>query len=506
MSKVFGGIVLVLVLGTQACMEKEDKLTVSVFETSANGNQLTEIMDFSSTGEETITIEVFPNQQFQTITGFGGSFTEASAHLLNTLGKENRTKVLEAYFGDDGARYSLTRTHMNSCDFSLGNYSYAPVEGDMDLEHFSIAEDKEDIIPMVKDAMGISKEGFKIVASPWTAPPWMKDNKDWRGGKLLPKYQETWALFFSKYVEAYKNEGIPIWGFTVENEPLGNDSNWESMHFSAEEMTQFVQHYLGPKLEADGHQVKILGYDQNREHLKDWVNVMFANDESAKYYDGTAIHWYASTFEVFPEALQYAHEKAPTKHLIQTEACVDAEIPQWKNDLWYWQKEATDWGWDWAPEADKHLHPKYAPVNRYARDIIGCLNNWVDGWIDWNMVLDRQGGPNWFKNWCVAPVIVDTEQDEVYFTPIYYVMSHFSRYIRPGAKRIGLNLDADKIIATAAKNPDGGIVLVVFNEHRENQELKVVLNGKNAIIPLSGQALQTVVIKNGVIIKSNRTN
>ena len=161
---------------------------------------------------------------------------------------------------------------------------------------------------------------------------------------------------------------------------------------------------------------------------------MYKNEETSKYFDGTAIHWYASTYDVFPEELQYAHQKAPDKYLIQSEACVDSEIPEWQDDKWYWSKEATDWGWDWAPEEQKYLHPKYAPVNRYARDIIGCLNNWVDGWIDWNMVLDKQGGPNWFKNWCVAPVIVDPEKDEVYFTPLYYTMTHFSKYIRPGAK------------------------------------------------------------------------
>ncbi len=135
------------------------------------------------------------------------------------------------------------------------------------LEHFSIEEDRDDLIPMIKDAMAVSKDGFKILSSPWTAPPWMKDNKDWRGGKLLPEYYDTWALFFSKYIEAYKAEGIDIWGFTVENEPLGNDNNWESMHFTPEEMTDFVQNHLGPKLEADGHDVKILGYDQNRETI-----------------------------------------------------------------------------------------------------------------------------------------------------------------------------------------------------------------------------------------------
>ena len=262
-------------------------------------------------------------------------------------------------------------------------------------------------------------------------------------------------------------------------------------------MTLFVQNHLGPRLEADGKgDVKILGYDQNREHLKEWVDVMFKDEASSKYYDGAAIHWYASTYEVFPEALQYAHNKAPDKHLIQSEACVDAEAPKWQDDAWYWSKEATDWGWDWAPEKDKPLHPKYVPVYRYARDIIGCLNNWVDGWVDWNMVLDRQGGPNWFKNWCVAPVIVDPEKDEVYFTPIYYTMAHFSRYIRPGAKRIGYALSDDSLMATAAQNPDGSIALVILNQGEEAKNLTISLGERTTQINISAQALQTVVIPN----------
>ncbi len=476
-------------------MNNENELEVVVYETAANGNKLKQITTFSKADNE-IDVKLNPDKEYQSITGFGGSFTESSAYLLNQLGKENRAKVLAAYFSDEGAKYSLTRTHMNSCDFSLSNYSYAPVEGDINLDHFSIDEDRDDIIPMIKDAMNVSKDGFKILTSPWTAPPWMKDNNDWRGGKLLPEYNTTWALFFSKYIEAYKAEGINIWGFTVENEPLGNDNNWESMHFTAEEMTNFVQHYLGPQLEKDGHDVKILGYDQNREHLKEWVDAMYKNESTSKYYDGTAIHWYASTFEVFPEALQYAHHKAPNKYLIQTEACVDAEIPKWKDDAWYWKKEATDWGWDWAPEKDKHLHPKYAPVNRYARDIIGCLNNWVDGWIDWNMVLDKQGGPNWFKNWCVAPVIVDAENDEVYFTPIYYIMTHFSKYIRPGAIKIGVTSSDEKLMITAVKNPDNTIVVIAFNEEGNAQNLNLQLDDKAVTIPMSERAIQTIVIPN----------
>ncbi len=470
------------------------KLKIEVYETSAQGNQLKKIMP-SSTGESTIEIQLNPEKKYQTITGFGGSFTESSAYLLDNLSTKNRQKVLQAYFGNEGARYSLTRTHINSCDFSLSNYSYAPIPEDKELNHFSIAEDTADLIPMIKEAMSISKDGFKIIASPWTAPPWMKDNKDWRGGKLLPEYYDTWALFFSKYIDAYKKEGIDIWGLTVENEPLGNNNNWESMHYSAEEMVDFVQHHLGPQLEIKGKDVKILAYDQNRdEQLYHWADVVYKDETSSQYFDGMAVHWYASTYDWFPEALNYTHEKAPNKHIIQTEACVDGQVPAWKDDAWYWSKEAKDWGWTWAPEDQKHLHPKYVPVYRYARDIIGCLNSWVDGWVDWNMVLDKQGGPNWFKNWCTAPVIVDIENDEVYFTPLYYVMAHFSRYIRPDAVRIDCDVNDEDLMVTAALNPDGSIAVVILNMKDEAKNIKISVANKCTELMISGNAIQTVVI------------
>nr|WP_321228010.1 glycoside hydrolase family 30 protein [uncultured Psychroserpens sp.] len=465
-----------------------------VYETSANGNQLTKITEFLIEGAVD-TIQLLPEKTYQKITGIGGSFTESSASLLNRLSKENKDKIIEAYFGETGARYSLTRTHIASCDFSLTNYTYAPDEGDTELKNFSIDEDRNDLIPMIKDAMAVSKDGFNIVASPWTSPPWMKDNKAYVGGKLLPEYYESFALYFSKYLDAYKAEGIDIWGVTPVNEPHGNGNNWESMHFSPKEETDFVQNYLGPKLEADGYgDVNILGYDQNRAGIKEWVDEMYKDEASSKYFAGTAIHWYESTYDYFPEDLQYAHKKAPNKYLIESEGCVDSEIPKWQDDAWYWKKEATDWGWDWASEKDKHLHPKYAPVNRYARDIIGCLNNWVDGWIDWNMVLDKHGGPNWFKNWCVAPVIVDPNNDEVYFTPIFYTMAHFSRYIRPDAMIIGVQKTDDSLMVTAAKNPDGSIAVVVFNEEAVVKNFSLKLNNKHINLKIDAQAIQTIII------------
>ena len=482
-----------MILISNSCRNAKD-LNIEVFETSADGNKLTPITDLPEQNSS-LSIKVLPEETYQVITGIGGSFTESTAYLLNQLSKENRAKIIEAYFGESGAKYSLTRTHINSCDFSLNNYSYTPVPGDKELKSFSIEEDMDDIIPLIKEARAVSKDGFEIIASPWTAPPWMKDNNSYVGGKLLPEYYDSWALFFSKYLHAYKEEGIDIWGITVENEPLGNGNNWESMHYEPDEMTSFVQNHLGPKLETDGlGYIKILGYDQNREHLKEWVDSMFKNEASSQYFSGTAIHWYASTYEVYPEELQYAHNKAPDKHLIQSEACVDAEIPHWQDDPWYWSKEGTDWGYDWAPEEDKKYHPKYVPVYRYARDIIGCLNNWVDGWVDWNMVLDRQGGPNWKKNWCVAPVIVDPEADELYFTPLYYTLAHFSRFIRPGSTRIGFVNPEERLQMTAVKNKDGTIAVVVFNPTEEEIDFTINLIDKSSPTRISAKAIQTILI------------
>ena len=485
---------LLTVIGLASCTTKSTS-NMNVFETSANGNLHAVKKDFKKS-EQHSTVSIDTKKRKQTIIGFGGAFTESTAHNINLLSPENRTEIIDAYFGEEGAAYSLTRTHMNSCDFSVANYSYTPVEGDTALEHFSIEPDRADILPMIKDAQAVSKEGFKIFGSPWSAAPWMKDNNSYVGGKLKKEFYDTWALFFSKYVDAYRAEGIDIWGFTVENEPHGNGNNWESMHYSPEEMTDFVVNHLGPQLEADGKgDLIIMGYDQNRQGAPEWADVMYRDDTTKRYYDGMAVHWYESTYDYFPATLDYVRDAAPDKILLQTEACVDNQVPVWRDDAWYWQKEATDWGYYWREEENRHLHPKYAPVNRYARDIIGCLNHWVQGWVDWNMVLDTQGGPNWAKNWCIAPIIVNPEKDEIYYTPLYYVMKHFSKHIRPGAQVLEVNHTDGELMVTAAENEDGSIVVVVFNEGEQPRSFDLNIDGTERLIAIDAQALQTIVIE-----------
>jgi len=472
--------------------------TVKVYQTSKSGDKmaLKESLSLSSSGNAKLPkITLLPDTLYQKIEGFGGAFTQSSAVVLNKLSSVKRKEVIDAYFRSDKAGYTLMRTHINSCDFSVMNYAYANTPGDKDLKDFSIARDKEDIIPLMKDAMKCDGANFKILASPWTAPPWMKDNHAWNNGSLLPEYYSTWSLYFTKYLHDYAQEGINIWAITVENEPENNSGKWESMIFTPATMKDFIKNHLIPQFLKDNVNTKILIYDHNRDNVKPWVDALLSDPELAKYIWGTAVHWYSSTIEWYPDVLNYIHEKYSGKQILETEGCIDSEIPRWQDDQWYWEKDAKDWGYTYAVEADKPLHPQYVPVYRYARDIIGGLNSWLVGWIDWNIVLDTQGGPNHVKNWCVAPVIAKPETDEVYYTPLFYVMEHFSKYFRPGAFRIGVSSELKDLMITSCKNPDGTIAVALLNQKNDPVEYTIILRNKMVSTKIEGNALQTVIIE-----------
>jgi glucosylceramidase len=180
---------------------------------------------------------------------------------------------------------------------------------------------------------------------------------------------------------------------------------------------------------------------------------------------------------------------------MHTEGCIDTEIPVWLDDDWYWRKEATDWGYTWATEKDKPLHPPYVPVYRYARDIIGGLNSWLTGWIDWNIVLDDKGGPNHARNWCIAPVIVKPETGEVYYTPLFFVMSHFSKFIRPGAVRLDVKYPPAGLMVTACRNTDNSIAVVVLNQETEQSGFELQIGRQSVAVDIPGNTLQTIVIR-----------
>ena len=289
------------------------------------------------------------------------------------------------------------------------------------------------------------------------------------------------------------------------------------MHFTPETQSGFIKHNLGPAL-RDGEfgDVKLLIYDQNRNDLEHWADEIFGDPETAAYVHGAAVHWYASTFKVFEDVLDRVHEKFPEFSIIHTEGTIDdlgkeapggigdperfKETNWFGNDEFWWNDNATDWAYtaEWAP--DNEDHPIYAPVHRYARNIIVSLNHWMEGWIDWNVVLDKNGGPNHAGNFCGAPIMIDTESGQVYYTPIYYVLAQLSRTIRPGDRAVQadknlVDLDDDALHASATINDDGLLSVQLLNTTKEPIQYSLQIGAQFAAVEIAANSVQTVRVQ-----------
>jgi len=430
---------------------------LKITQTAENaGDRLTELppVEFGDCPDHTeSSVMVDAAHCFQTIEGFGGAFTEASAVTLLKMSPEAQEQILRAYFDvESGHGYTLCRTHINSCDFSLGNYAYTEVPGDTELEHFSIERDRKALIPMIKRATRAAGGTLKLFASPWSPPAWMKTTGVMnQGGKLKPEYQDAWARYYCRYIREYEREGIPIWGLTVQNEPEATQK-WDSCIYTGEEERDFVRDHLGPALHADGlGDVRLIIWDHNRDRMFERAKAVYDDPDAAKYVWGTGFHWYMGDFF---ENCQRVHDAWPEKKLLFTEGC-----------------------------AENGPHIKSWQVGeRYARSMIQDLNHWTVGWVDWNLVLDETGGPNHVNNLCSAPVICDTKSGEVLYLSSYYYIGHFSRFIRPGAKRISCASTRDELEATAFINPDGEIAVVVLNRSEKSIPFALKGNGVAAMV------------------------
>jgi glucosylceramidase len=400
--------------------------------------------------------------RYQQIEGFGGAFTEAAAVTFHKMSPERRAEILKAYFDlHEGHGYTLCRTHINSCDFALGNYTYAEVDGDVDLEHFDIGRDCQALIPLIKAAQQGAGSPLKLLASPWSPPAWMKTNSQMnQGGKLKPEYRDVWARYYCRYIQAYENEGIPIWGVSVQNEPEATQV-WDSCRYSAEEERDFVRDHLGPALRREGlGHVRVIIWDHNRDLMFERAKVVYDDPEAAQYVWGTGFHWYvADRFD----NVQLVHEAYPDKQLLFTEGCQEGgpHVGEW------------------------HVG------ERYARSMINDLNRWTVGWIDWNMVLDETGGPNHAGNYCSAPIIADTQTDTLHYQSSYYTIGHFTRFVRPGAIRILCATTRDELEAAAFLNPDGQVALVVLNRSEESIPFALKFEGGAAETESPARSIQT---------------
>lgn len=479
-------IVLILLVITSAFSQQKSKnlpktfstkgKAVSVY-TSADSTNLrltnTDNLKFSDIKQpvETQTcIFVNPNKTFQTFLGIGGAITDASAEVLAKLSKEKQQEFLNAYFSKDkGIGYTLIRTNINSCDFSSDMYTYV-AEGDKELKTFNIDHDRKFKIPLIKKAIETAGGKLTLYVSPWSPPAFMKDNKNMlKGGKLLPEFYQSWANYYVKFINSYQKEGIPIWGLTIQNEPMAIQK-WESCIFTAEEERDFLKNYLGPTLNKAGlGDKKISVWDHNRDLLTQRVSTILDDPEASKYVWGIGFHWYEtwSGGEPMFENVGKVHEMYPNKNLIFTEGCnekFDTKNYQlWKNG------------------------------ERYGKSMINDFNNGTVAWTDWNILLDENGGPNHVGNFCFAPIHGDTKTGELIYTPSYYFIGHFSKFIGKNAKRVSSVSSRSTLITTSFINQDGKMVTVVMNQSSKKVTYNLCVGTSATEVSILPHAIQTLV-------------
>lgn len=398
-------------------------------------------------------IKIHKENLKQTVLGFGGSFTESSASIYHDLSQTKKDEIIEAYFGETGNNYSIGRTHINSCDFSLENYAHCETPGDIDLKNFSISRNKKDLIPFIKDALRLTKNKFRIMASPWSPPSWMKTNGQMNeGGKLKEEYKRAWADYYCKFIEFYHGEEVPIWGISVQNEPEAKQT-WDSCLYTAEEERDFIKYFLGPSLER--HNLldkKVIIWDHNRDMMVERARTVLRDPEAAKFVWGTGFHWYCGDHF---DNVQKVHDEFPDKNLIFTEGC---------------------------QEGGPHLG-SWDLGERYATSIINDLNRWTVAWLDWNLILNTQGGPNHVGNYCSAPMIVDTNTQEILYQSSYYYIGHFSRFIKQGDSILEIENDTSLLsLSSVSKNRDK-VNTVILNKSNTSDSFTYI--GANTSIDLT---------------------
>jgi glucosylceramidase len=406
---------------------------------------------------------------FQTVIGIGGALTDAAAETYYKLPEPRRHELMRAYFDPaDGIGYNFGRTHINSCDFSSESYCYVK-DGDTALATFSVEHDLRYRVPFIKEAIAAAGGKLRLLASPWSPPAWMKGNGDMlHGGTLKPEYRESWARYYVAFIRAYEKEGIPIWGLTVQNEPLAVQT-FESQYLTAEGERDFIKNFLGPTLVKNGlADRRLMIWDHNRTFMYQRVSVILDDPEAAKYVWGVAYHWYSDP--AFGNVAQ-VREAYPQAHLMLTEAC----------DYPYDIAKIHDWNWG----------------EQYGAAMIEDFNNGAEAWTDWNVLLDEKGGPNHVGNLCYAPVHADTRTGELTFMNSYYYIGHFSKFVRPGARRIISSSTKDALKTTAFLNTDGSIAVVVMNATDSAEAFSLCVGSGTAALGSPAHSILTCVITGG---------
>lgn len=414
-------------------------------------------------GGEMRLVKAYPDITYQKVLGMGGAFTEAAAYTYARMSKEKQKELLALYFGPKGNQYNFCRTHIQSCDFSLGNYAYVEDKSDMELHTFSLKQDEKYLIPFIKAALQENGE-LQLLASPWSPPAFMKTNGEMNhGGQLKKEYYSMWADMIVRYIDEYQNHGITISRLTIQNEPAAIQT-WDSCIFSATEEANFAVGYLRTALDKSSHaNVKISIWDHNKEKMLERAQESFAVAGANDAIDGIAFHWY--TGDHF-ETLCETGRQFSQKELIFTEGCVE------------YSRFASD--------------NQVEHAQMYAHDIIGNFKAGMNAFIDWNLILDEKGGPNHVGNYCDAPVMCDTKKDTIDVKLSYYYIGHFSRFIKPDAKRMLVSSFHKDVETVGFVNPDGEKVLVLLNTSDEDMKFVFTDKEKSCPVELEKHSIMTL--------------
>jgi glucosylceramidase len=439
------------------------QLWLTTADRSALFSPQTAVLHFSDSGNQLPTVEVNDMQQFQKIEGFGFALTGGSAQLLMRMTPERRTALLKDIFSTegDGIGVSYLRVSIGSSDMNDHVFSYDDMpkgETDPDLARFSLAADRADVIPALKEILAINP-GIKILGSPWSAPAWMKTNDDVKGGNLKPEFYGAFAKYFVKYVEGMKAEGIAINAITVENEPL-NPKNTPSMAMFAAEEERFIAGFLGPAFEKAGIKTQIQIYDHNLD-VPSYPLSILKDPVASKYVDGTAFHLYGGD----THALSEVHDLYPNKNLYLTEQSVT---------------EHPSEGTIGIAEPVSHV-------------LIGATRNWSRNVLLWNLAADPKFGPHTNNGGCtMCAGAITLDGDNAKFNVAYYAAAHFSKFVRPGSVRIG-STELDQLYNVAFLTPDGKVVLVVANTGNFAKTFQIEYHGRCLSTTLPEESVGTYV-------------
>ena len=434
---------------------------IEIIETSQSGKRHEKVTYHGekATNQDEILIDDITSFD-QTMQGFGGAFTEASAYNLTRVHQDVRHSLIKKYFDPiEGIGYSMGRISINSSDFGLNTYDYVDPY-DETLKSFDITRDQH-IIDLILDAQTISGKQIEIVASPWSPPFWMKDNQSAiKGGKLLKKYYRLWANYIVLFIKAYQEKGINIQALTIQNEPMANQ-RWESCLYDAEDEKEMVL-VLGEVLEEHALDIKLYIWDHNRDEMYARASHILNDKQASSYVYGIAFHWYDQN--QFLE-VKKTHDAFKDKHLLFTEGC---------------------------QEGGPHLH-SYAVAERYGKNMMYDIFHGTEGYIDWNLFLDTTGGPNHVNNLCSSPVMVDVFPEQPILNPSYYYIKHFSKHITKGSKRIISS--SQSIMHNVFLRPDGAYVIVLMNDQEHDYHVYSRHSLLKFDTKLPAHSIQTIVIK-----------